>query len=175
MMRALWQPRLIEAVRWIVRELAARPERRVLAVEQEGAIDVAGVTLKGKFDRIDAMGDGTLGIVDYKTGQPPSTKAVRAGYSLQLGLLGLIAERGGFEGIAGRAELLRILVAGAQERRIRLCRDAGRSGGEIWPHRDRRFRRDRRGEFCRTAAEYLTGERAVHRQAASRICALLGL
>lgn len=103
MMRALWQPRLIEAVRWIVRELAARPERRVLAVEQEGAIEFAGVTLKGKFDRIDAMGDGTIGIVDYKTGQPPSTRAVRAGYSLQLGLLGLIAERGGFAGISGRA------------------------------------------------------------------------
>jgi ATP-dependent helicase/nuclease subunit B len=103
MMRALWQPRLIEAVRWIVRETAARPERRVLAVEQEGRIEIAGVTLTGKFDRIDAMGDGTLGIVDYKTGQPPSTRAVRAGFSLQLGLLGLIAERGGFEGIRGQA------------------------------------------------------------------------
>ncbi len=68
-------------------------------MEQEGGIDIAGVRLTGKFDRIDAMGDGTIGIVDYKTGQPPSTKAVRAGYSLQLGLLGLIAERGGFVGI----------------------------------------------------------------------------
>lgn len=103
MMRALWQPRLIEAVRWIVRETAAHPARRILAVEQEGGIDIAGVRLTGKFDRIDAMGDGTIGIVDYKTGQPPSTKAVRAGYSLQLGLLGLIAERGGFAGISGRA------------------------------------------------------------------------
>ena len=32
---------------------------------------------------------------------PPSPKAVAEGYSMQLGLLGLIAERGGFEGIEG--------------------------------------------------------------------------
>ncbi len=103
MMRALWQPRLIEAVRWIVAQMAAQPDRRVIAVEQAGEIAIAGVTLTGKFDRIDAMGDGSIGIVDYKTGQPPSSKAVRAGYSLQLGLLGLIAERGGFRGISGKA------------------------------------------------------------------------
>ncbi len=35
-------------------------------------------------------------MVDYKTGQAPTAAMVRAGYSLQLGLLGLIAERGGF-------------------------------------------------------------------------------
>ncbi|MBL7373018.1 hypothetical protein INQ23_27265, partial [Escherichia coli] len=44
-----------------------------------------------------------LAIVDYKTGQPPSTRAVRAGFSLQLGLLGLIAERGGFRDVEGTA------------------------------------------------------------------------
>jgi len=49
------------------------------------------------------MADGGLAIVDYKTGSPPSGKAVAEGYSLQLGLLGLIAERGGFEGIEGAA------------------------------------------------------------------------
>ncbi|RYY44367.1 MAG: double-strand break repair protein AddB, partial [Sphingomonadales bacterium] len=105
MMRALWQPRLMEAVDWIAQEIAAQSAggRRVLGVEQEGQIQFAGVTLKGKFDRIDRLPDGTLAVVDYKTGQPPSPKAVRAGYSLQLGLLGLIAQEGGFEGIAGDA------------------------------------------------------------------------
>jgi ATP-dependent helicase/nuclease subunit B len=52
-------------------------------------------------DRIDRMADGSLAIVDYKTGTPPGPKAVAEGYSMQLGLLGLIAERGGFEGIEG--------------------------------------------------------------------------
>jgi len=105
MMRALWQPRLMEAIDWIVAKSAelAAEGRQVLAVEQEGKIDIAGVTLPGKFDRIDRLADGALAIIDYKTGKPPSAKAVRAGYSLQLGLLGLIAERKGFTDIAGQA------------------------------------------------------------------------
>ena len=57
--------------------------------------------LRGTADRIDRLADGRLAIVDYKTGKPPSNKAVEAGFSLQLGLLGLIADRGGFDGIEG--------------------------------------------------------------------------
>lgn len=103
MMRALWQPRLMEAVDWIAAQIAADPARRVIAVETRGEIDFAGVRLSGTFDRIDRLAEGGLAIVDYKTGKPPSLAAVRAGFSLQLGLLGLIAERGGFKGIEGRA------------------------------------------------------------------------
>ncbi len=104
MMRALWAPRLREAIEWIAAAIAADPSRKVIAVEKRGVIPFAGVELSGTFDRIDRMGDGSLAIVDYKTGKPPSLAAVREGFSLQLGLLGLIAERGGFEGIAGRAK-----------------------------------------------------------------------
>ena len=64
---------------------------------------IAGVELYGKVDRIDVAADGTLAIIDYKTGKAPSAKAVAEGFALQLGLLALIAERGGFEGIAGTA------------------------------------------------------------------------
>ena len=45
----------------------------------------------GVADRIDRSADGSLAIVDYKTGSPPRTKAVAAGFAMQLGLLGLIA------------------------------------------------------------------------------------
>jgi len=105
MMRALWQPRLMEAIDWIAREMMEQAEsgRSVIAAERKGMIKLAGVTLTGKFDRLDRLTDGRLVIIDYKTGKAPSSSAVRAGYSLQLGLLGLIAERGGFEGIAGDA------------------------------------------------------------------------
>ncbi len=105
MMRALWKPRLMEAIDWIAAQIAeARAAgRRVLAVETRGVIDFAGVELSGTFDRIDRGTDGGLVIVDYKTGKPPSIAAVREGFSLQLGLLGLIAERGGFDRIEGRA------------------------------------------------------------------------
>jgi ATP-dependent helicase/nuclease subunit B len=103
MMRALWQPRLMEAIDWIARQIAENPDRKVLAVELDGNTEFEGVKLRGKFDRIDRLPDGSLAIVDYKTGKPPSTRAVRAGFSLQLGLLGLIAERGGFADIEGVA------------------------------------------------------------------------
>ena len=103
--RALWQPRLIEAIDWIAgRVLAdAAGGRRVAFAEGKGRIEIAGVTLTGRYDRIDTMPGGGLGVIDYKTGKAPSPAAVRAGFSLQLGLLGLIAERGGFEGVAGEA------------------------------------------------------------------------
>jgi ATP-dependent helicase/nuclease subunit B len=52
-------------------------------------------------DRIDRLADGGLAIIDYKTGKPPGRAQVAAGYAMQLGLLGLIAERGGFRGKDG--------------------------------------------------------------------------
>jgi ATP-dependent helicase/nuclease subunit B len=105
LMRALWQPLLSEAIDFIADQVEAnlKEGRRPLAAEIWGAIEIAGVRLGGKFDRIDRMADGGLAIVDYKTGQPPKKKAVGAGYSLQLGLLGLIAEQGGFRDIEGAA------------------------------------------------------------------------
>jgi ATP-dependent helicase/nuclease subunit B len=105
LMRALWQPLLTEAIDFIADQVEAnqREGRRPLAAESWGAVDIAEVRLGGKVDRIDAMADGGLAIIDYKTGQPPRKKAVAAGFSLQLGLLGLIAERGGFPDIEGAA------------------------------------------------------------------------
>jgi ATP-dependent helicase/nuclease subunit B len=105
MLRALWRPRLMEAIDWIATRVAddADKGRIVVSAEGEGELPVAGVTLSGRYDRVDRMPDGTLGIVDYKTGKPPSTKAVREGFSLQLGMLGWIAEQGGFADLSGRA------------------------------------------------------------------------
>lgn len=103
LMRALWQPRLMEAIDFIAHAVAENRAagRTPLAAEAEGEIAIAGVRLGGKADRIDRLADGRLAIVDYKTGKPPTNKAVEAGFSLQLGLLGLIADRGGFDGIEG--------------------------------------------------------------------------
>ncbi|HEV2865980.1 MAG TPA: double-strand break repair protein AddB, partial [Allosphingosinicella sp.] len=105
LMRALWQPRLIEAIDFIAAQVEKnRADGRVpLDAEVKGTCEIAGVRLKGVADRIDRCADGSLAIVDYKTGQPPSGRAVAEGYSLQLGLLGLIAEHGGFDGIGGAA------------------------------------------------------------------------
>jgi ATP-dependent helicase/nuclease subunit B len=103
LLRALWQPRLTAAIEWIAATIAAnRAEgREPIAAEIKGEVVLAGVTLEGTADRIDRLADGSLAIVDYKTGQPPSTAAVAAGFAMQLGLLGAIAARGGFPGLAG--------------------------------------------------------------------------
>jgi ATP-dependent helicase/nuclease subunit B len=106
MLRALWAPRLIEAIDWIANlERQNQSEgRKPLKAEVKGEAAVAGVTVHGRADRIDRLPDGGLAIIDYKTGAPPSQKAVDAGFALQLGLLGLIGRGGGFEGLSGDPE-----------------------------------------------------------------------
>jgi ATP-dependent helicase/nuclease subunit B len=105
LMRALWQPRLIEAIDRIAATMAELKAggRSVALVEERGALDIFDITLIGRADRIDRLPDGTLAIVDYKTGNAPSPAQVAGGYAQQLGLIGLMAERGGFAKLAGKA------------------------------------------------------------------------
>ena len=106
MLRALWAPRLMDAIDWIAAETAKDREsgRVPVLAEEFGEAEIAGVTLYGKVDRIDRLADGRLAIVDYKTGQAPRPKAVAEGFALQLGLLSLIA-RDGFKEVRGEAGL----------------------------------------------------------------------
>ena len=106
MLRALWSPRLLEAIDWIAameRDNQAKG-RRPLAAEAAGETSLAGVIVQGRVDRIDRLADESLAIIDYKTGAPPTQKAVEAGFALQLGLLGLIGRAGGFDGVRGDPE-----------------------------------------------------------------------
>ena len=104
MLRVLWAPRLYEAIRWIeAQERNNRDEgRRPLKAEISGEATIDGVTVHGKADRIDRLADGSIAIIDYKTGKAPKQAAVDQGFALQLGLLGLIACRNGFDGVDGR-------------------------------------------------------------------------
>ncbi|MFN3818708.1 double-strand break repair protein AddB [Blastomonas sp.] len=98
LIKALWRPRLVAGLEWIVQQTLGNAEtgRRMLDAERSGIMIVDGVKISGKADRIDRMPDGSLAIVDYKTGKPPSAAQVETGFALQLGLLGMMAERGGF-------------------------------------------------------------------------------
>jgi ATP-dependent helicase/nuclease subunit B len=100
--RALWQPRLIAAMDWIADQVEMDREKGRTVTESEisGSIEFAGVRLKGIADRID-QGPAGLAIIDYKTGKPPTAKAITAGFSMQLGLLGLIAGQRGFDSVSG--------------------------------------------------------------------------
>ena len=75
--------------------------RRLLIAEKKGEMELLGVAITGRADRIDALADGSLAIIDYKTGIPAKPKQVNAGFALQLGLVGLMAERGAIEGVSG--------------------------------------------------------------------------
>jgi ATP-dependent helicase/nuclease subunit B len=102
-MRGMWRPRLLAALEWIEdeqHELEAQG-RKVLVAEKKGEIRVDGIRIHGRADRIDMQPDGTLAVVDYKTGSPPSGRMVQEGYALQLGLIGLIAREGGFDEVRG--------------------------------------------------------------------------
>jgi ATP-dependent helicase/nuclease subunit B len=103
MLRALWAPRLLEAIDWIANlERDNQSEGRLpLKAEVSGQASVGGVTVYGRADRIDRLPGGGTAIIDYKTGAPPTQKAVDGGFALQLGLLGLIGRAGGFDDVTG--------------------------------------------------------------------------
>ncbi|WP_432200626.1 double-strand break repair protein AddB [Erythrobacter sp. W53] len=101
LMRGLWEPRLLAALEWIENTVSSDSERQVIAWEKKGHMHVDGVRVHGRADRIDRLADGTLAIVDYKTGKPPSSAMVEQGFALQLGLLGMIARTSGFGDASG--------------------------------------------------------------------------
>jgi ATP-dependent helicase/nuclease subunit B len=106
LLRALWQPRIAAGLRWVADETKRlmTEEGRVVAVaEQPGTVHIKGIAVRGRVDRIDRTTDGDLVIIDYKTGTPPSTKQVNAGFALQLGLIGYMAEELAIKGVSGAA------------------------------------------------------------------------
>lgn len=155
MLRALWQPRLMEAIRWIAElETENRDSgRRPLKAEAEGRILIEGIEVYGKADRIDRLGERGLGIVDYKTGKPPKQAAVDAGFALQLGLLGLIAGNGGFDGVAGTPASHEYwsLTKYADKFGRRVCPDVTLGGADAFLDHARRH-------FAEAAAKWLLGD-----------------
>jgi ATP-dependent helicase/nuclease subunit B len=144
----------MEAIRWIEdQERANRAEgRRPLAAELRGEATFDGVLLHGKADRIDRLGTGELAIVDYKTGKAPSQAAVDEGFSLQLGLLGLIAEAGGFEGVTGQSRAHEYWSLSKYKDQFGKCVRPDRKMGaeEFLDHARRNFRQ--------AAGKWLTGD-----------------
>jgi ATP-dependent helicase/nuclease subunit B len=103
--RALWQPRIAAQLQWVADTTKAQrvEGREHVIAEKGGEILLAGVRLKGVADRIDRLADGSLVILDYKSGTAPKAAKIAAGYSLQLGLLGALAEDGAIAGVRGKA------------------------------------------------------------------------
>jgi ATP-dependent helicase/nuclease subunit B len=154
MLRALWQPRLLAGIEWLAEQEGINRERgRVpLAAEADGSIEIGGVTLHGRADRLDRLGDGRLGIVDYKTGHAPKPKAIEAGFALQLGLLGLIARNGGFEAHRGEPGALEYWSLAKGKSGFGYVRRAEGKGDPS------SYVAESEREFLALAADYLTGD-----------------
>ena len=98
-----WRPRLERIAGWVA-DLEAK--RRAdgaplaLATEVRGRIAIDGpagpFTLTGRADRIELAPDGTLTVLDYKTGTPPPKRDIEAGWAPQLPLEAAMAAQGAF-------------------------------------------------------------------------------
>jgi ATP-dependent helicase/nuclease subunit B len=102
-LRAWWSPRLDRIADWVDRTEAERRAARTpvtIATEAEGGIELlrpgGKFRLTGRADRIERYEDGTLSILDYKTGSPPTQKEVDAGLAPQLLLEAAMAADRGF-------------------------------------------------------------------------------
>lgn len=103
LMSALWAPRVRRMMTWTADTFEAWQAEgwQPLRAEAAGELSLPnGITLNGRADRIDRHVDGSLAVIDYKTGLPPSHAQVAGGFALQLGLLGWLAEAGRLDAVA---------------------------------------------------------------------------
>ena len=100
---AWWRPRLRRIAAWVAEAEADRRAAHRLAslrseLKGEWVFDApAGpFTLHGRADRIERRADGSLAILDYKTGAPPSGRDVEEGRAPQLPLEAAMVQEGAF-------------------------------------------------------------------------------
>jgi len=100
---AWWRPRLARIAEWVA--LAERERRlhgpmALVRAEVDGIWSVPGAgqpfVLSGRADRIERRADGTLAILDYKTGAVPTAVQVEQGLAPQLPLEAAMAAAGVF-------------------------------------------------------------------------------
>ena len=98
-----WEPRLERIAEWVAEvEAATRAIHRLEAIRPEAGGEFSVVRPGGRFlltgraDRIERREDGTVAILDYKTGTPPSQKEVDAGLAPQPLLEAAMAGAGAF-------------------------------------------------------------------------------
>ncbi|MET4805820.1 ATP-dependent helicase/nuclease subunit B [Limibacillus sp. MBR-115] len=103
---AYWEPRLQRILEWVVEQEKQRRSATLgIHAELRGSLELKeadGFSLYGKADRIETLKNGSLAILDYKTGTPPNKKEVLEGRAPQLLLEAIMAEADGFAGLQGQ-------------------------------------------------------------------------
>lgn len=104
---AFWIADVKNAVEWIVnQEIKHRENIKFIYNEVEGktALETKGgeFIIKARADRLEENDDGSLNIIDYKTGSIPSANMVKKGFAPQLPVEALIALSGGFANLKNK-------------------------------------------------------------------------
>ncbi len=136
-------PRFRRAAQWYVEwERRRRGNISRILVETSSALaltleDGAVFRLTARPDRVERLVDGTLAIVDFKTGSPPSHADVLSGFSPQLTLEAAILAEGGMESLPPGiiSELCHVALSGGnppgREQPVRLKEAHAVTLGEI--------------------------------------------
>lgn len=96
---ATWLPRFRAIARLFIEWDSGRQDdiaRSLTEISGRMQVGDTGFILRGRADRIDVLRDGTLAVLDYKTGLKPSKKQART-LSPQLSLEAMMARSGAFE------------------------------------------------------------------------------
>ncbi len=102
-----WRPRFQRMATWFAdQEEDLRSNLHMLHAEIRGALTLTIVgdvfTLTAIADRMDVLTDGSVRIIDYKTGIVPTNNQVRSGLSPQLTLEAAMVKRGSFTAVGAR-------------------------------------------------------------------------
>jgi ATP-dependent helicase/nuclease subunit B len=109
---AVWWPRfqslVPEYLKWERQRNHSIAVRHPEIASKKIAVEATGVTLSGRADRVDLRRDGTVEIIDYKTGSTPSKRQAHVLLSPQLALEAALLARGAFHEVGARnaADLL---------------------------------------------------------------------
>jgi ATP-dependent helicase/nuclease subunit B len=100
---AIEWPRLERTIEFYLGfEVRRRDKIKAIKTETEGQLDIvlgdgSLFTLAARADRIELNKDGTVTLVDYKTGVPPGTNEILVGFAPQLTLEAAMCVRGAFD------------------------------------------------------------------------------
>lgn len=100
--KSFWWPRFKRIASWFV-ENEKKRKKNISEIKVETWGEYILNTKYGSFkifakaDRVEKQKDGSVWLIDYKTGTPPTSKEVQLGYACQLTLEALIFKNGGFE------------------------------------------------------------------------------
>ncbi len=121
--RALWWPRFERVAKGFTafeERRAPKVEKRFLEISGGLELTLPGLEfrLRGRADRIDIMTDGSIAVLDYKTGQVPSIKQVESLLAPQMPLEAAMVKRLAFKDVPADlpiSELLYLQLKGGSD------------------------------------------------------------